>query len=108
MLKKNSYEAICNLDDDERYVKDKFNAGQIMRECFQRLDECSKLVGLLDTDGVSQGLTLELGYAMAKKIPISLIVRKDYAEKYDTIIRLADKVTLVSEMDLLKPDSSWI
>ena len=107
-LKLSGYHPKCNIDDDERYVRDGLDAGEIMRECFQMMDVSDQQICVLDTEVVSQGLTLEIGYALSKKLPITLLIKDDCVDKYDTIIRLADKVVVLTESDFLVPTSDWM
>jgi nucleoside 2-deoxyribosyltransferase len=74
-----NHEVFCNLENDNKYISEKWTSKQIMEECFQELKNSNYHITFIAPDsGTGEGLLIELGYAKALELPTLLLLPKDF------------------------------
>lgn len=75
-------EYFCNFSFDDHYVENEYTHGQIMEHCFSELDKSECLLVLLTSNSKSEGMLMEIGYALAKNKKVVIAKRKNVHETY--------------------------
>ena len=75
-LTKAGHEVYCSINDDDFFHQNNYSIRQILDHEFVELSKVDQVFALIDSDNRSEGLLIELGYALAKGKPIILAVRK--------------------------------
>ena len=69
----------CNLEREEFYIKEQLTVNQIMQDCFYELDKCISHITFIAPDMVaSEGMMIELGYAIKKGLRTLLLIPDNY------------------------------
>ncbi|MEQ1500388.1 MAG: hypothetical protein ABL917_03410 [Parcubacteria group bacterium] len=102
----------CNLFDDELITRSvNFKQKDWVFEAFNIIKNKQLLFVFLNSEEKSEGMILEIGYAIAKNIPIIVAVRSDIKNKTclpgmaNSIVvweNLEDLLTKISDLDLAK------
>lgn len=71
------YTLFCSLDHNQVFVSQNFNYKQILQYCLEELDKSEGVVVFINSAEKSEGMLLEVGYAIAKKKKIILLIQKD-------------------------------
>lgn len=71
----------CTYFDEANFKSDGFGPKQIMEHAFQKIEEQGNLLVVLDDTQKSEGMILEVGYCLAKAIPI-VVARRRAVETY--------------------------
>lgn len=95
-----------SLDSQDRYIKDKFDNHGIMQDALKNLDQADALLAFINSSEKSEGMLLEIGYALAKKKKFLLAIRKDI--KTTSLRQLADTVIEFSDLEDLSNKISQI
>lgn len=75
-LREKGYQVFCNIESEAKYRKDKFTSQQIMADALENLEKSEVVFVFNNSDSRSEGMLIEIGYAVAKQIPIILAARK--------------------------------
>lgn len=75
-------EAYSTFFDEEDFLNKSMNARQIMDHAFQKIDDSDFLFVILTSDNKSEGMLMEIGYCIAKKIPIIVAVKSSAGSTY--------------------------
>lgn len=75
-LTKAGYEVYCSINDDDFFRQNNYSTRQILDHELVELSKADRILAFIDSDNRSEGLLIELGYALAKGKPIILAVRK--------------------------------
>lgn len=67
----------ANLSEEDEFVRNKFTAAQIMEHAFQKIAAMDGLFALIHTGNKSEGLLMEVGYAIALKKPVVVAYQQD-------------------------------
>ena len=73
--------AYATLFDEDQFIKNSYNAGQIMDRAFQKIAAMDGLFVLINGDEKSEGQLMEVGYALALKKPV-VVARREGAKTY--------------------------
>jgi nucleoside 2-deoxyribosyltransferase len=76
VLRKRGYTVFCSIEREEKYQASKYTVKQIMDDAIQELDKAELLFVFNNSDVRSEGMLIEMGYALAKGLPIVLAARK--------------------------------
>jgi nucleoside 2-deoxyribosyltransferase len=77
ILHKQGHNVFCNYIFDDLYIKEKYTLKDIMIHCYKHLDTQETVLCLIDTDELSCGMLLELGYAFAKNKNVVVCSREN-------------------------------
>lgn len=66
----------CTYFDEANFKSEGFGPKQIMEHAFQKIEEQGNLFVVLDDAQKSEGMILEIGYCLAKAIPIVVAKRR--------------------------------
>ncbi|MBI4175528.1 hypothetical protein HY523_02830 [Candidatus Berkelbacteria bacterium] len=81
-LEQNGMESFCSFFFEDHYRSHGFTSRQIMDHAFTELGAANNLLVILTSDEKSAGMLLEVGYAIARSIPIILAIREDVPNGY--------------------------
>jgi len=62
--------AYCTFFDEDKFQEKSFGAREIMEHAFKKIKTVDVLFVLLTSDEKSEGMLMEIGYCLAKGIPI--------------------------------------
>ncbi len=74
-LKSRGIEAYCTFFDEQMIKDKKLDQRQIIEHAFTEIDKVDFLFVLLTSDNKSEGMLMEIGYCLAKGIPIVAAVK---------------------------------
>jgi nucleoside 2-deoxyribosyltransferase len=66
ILQNQGHNVFCNYKFNQLYVEKEYSLKDIMMHCYNNLDKQDTVLCLIDTNELSCGMLLELGYAFAK------------------------------------------
>jgi nucleoside 2-deoxyribosyltransferase len=66
----------CSFFNEQMFQANKYSVQQIMEHSLKELDQCDALLAFVNSDQKSEGMLIEVGYAVAKNKPIILAKRK--------------------------------
>lgn len=75
-LREKGYKVYCNIESEERYQKEKLTAKQIFEDTLPNLDSSDAVFVFNNSDLRSEGMLIEIGYALAMKKPIIMAAKK--------------------------------
>lgn len=75
-LRARGFEVYCNIESEEKYIKDKYTAQQIFADTLPNLDKSDMIFVFNNSENRSEGMLIEIGYALAKGKPIFLAAKK--------------------------------
>lgn len=81
-LEQLGHDTYCNLYDPEVRAKTDFEASDYVFWALEKLGACDQVLVLLDSSDKSEGMLLEVGYAIAKEIPVIVGKQKDVTNTY--------------------------
>lgn len=102
-MKGEGIESHCTFFDEDDFQERSFSCRQIMEHAFNEIDQSDFLFVLQTSENKSEGLLMEVGYCVAKNLPIMVAVKSGVDQTYvpdmgDLVIRWADVDHLVREI----------
>ncbi|MDP2599006.1 MAG: nucleoside 2-deoxyribosyltransferase [Candidatus Liptonbacteria bacterium] len=80
----------CSFEWQSHFVKNNFSNAQILRHSLNELDNSDVLLAFINSPEKSEGMLLEIGYALAKKKRLYVLIRKGVKTTF--VLEMADKV----------------
>jgi len=74
--------AYCTFFDEDAFQEKAFGARDIMDHAFKKINTVDVLFVILTSDEKSEGMLMEIGYALAKKIPIVVAAKNTVKVSY--------------------------
>ena len=99
-LEVNEHEVYYASQDEELFVEKKFNMKQILEYSLERLDKSNCILVFVKSNEKSEGMLLEIGYALAKKKKIILAIKKGAVLHFTE--EIADNVIRFENLEELK------
>lgn len=97
------HSSYCTLYDSLQFEEERWSGKAIMTKAFAELDSSDVVLFLVWNEDISEGLILELGYAIAKGKRIALIAKEDVG-RHICLRQITDKHVysdnIVAEIDL--------
>lgn len=93
----NHYCSFWDSGDNGLFKKNKFTNKQILEHALNEIDKADCIIVLIKSEEKSEGMLIEIGYALSKKKKIFLIIKKGVKTTF--VREVADKVI---EFDNLK------
>lgn len=90
----------CSFWDRDVFAKKKYSKKQILNYALNEIDKSDCIVIFIKSEDKSEGMLLEVGYALAKKRKIVLIIKKGVKTSY--IRELADITIEFENLSQLK------
>ncbi len=81
-LEKAGLDFHCTYFEEDEFQDRKMSARQIMEHAFETLDSCTFLLVILSSEEKNEGMLMEIGYCIAKKIPIVVVIASDVKTTY--------------------------
>ena len=102
-LKKAGHSVFCSFWKSDFFKENNFTNKQIIEYAIKELDSSDIVLAFVNSDEKSEGMLLELGYALAKKKKIYLAIKKGVKtvfieELSDTVIEFDDLEELYSKL----------
>ncbi len=76
ILKKLGHEVYSAFMDEDLFMKKKFTLKQILNHVLKELDTCDCILVFVRSNEKSEGMFIEIGYALAKRKKIILAIKK--------------------------------
>lgn len=101
LLNEKGHDAYCTFCEDESFQEK--SPGEMLKFAFDKIDEVDCFLAIVRTKRKSEGLLMEIGYAIAKKKKIILMLNKSVKNTYldeiaDKIIEFNDKDDLLNKL----------
>ena len=96
-LKAGGHKNYCSFDWQSHFEKNDFSNAQILRHSLKELDGADVVLAFVNSPEMSEGMFLEIGYALAKKKKIYLLIREGVKTAF--VGEIADKVMEFKEVD---------
>ncbi len=91
------HEVWHSLDSEEHYRAKQFNNKQIMEHALQNLDQADVLLAFVNSEEKSEGMLVEIGYALARGKKFILAIQKSL--QTTSIKLMASQVLEFSDLD---------
>jgi len=75
-LRENSHEVYCSLEDEGWFREKKHTNSEIMEHAFQKINESDLLLAFIRSNDKSEGMLVEIGYAIGKGKRFALALRR--------------------------------
>ena len=103
-FEKKGDEVYCTYFNEDSFRERGLMPHDIMHEAFRKIEDMGAMFVILDSEQKSEGMIMEVGYCIAKKIPVVIAARKglentylpsmaDTLLEYDTIDELIEKIS---------------
>ncbi len=97
VLREAGHTVYCSIEDEVRFSSEKRTNGDIMRHAFEQLSSSDIVLAFVRSDEKSEGMLLEVGYAMGKGKRIALALKR--GTKTTSIQDMADPVIEFDSVD---------
>ena len=105
-LKTAGHEYICTFERRDEYKERGVDSKEAFRNSLDAVDECDTTLAFIESDHKSEGMLLELGYALAKEKNIILAVKEgvEVTDKYtpNQLIIFEDIDNLANQLQSLQ------
>lgn len=91
--------AYCTFFDEDAFQEKAYGAKEIMNHAFKKISTVDVLFVILTSDERSEGMLMEIGYCLAKGIPV-VVAAKDTV-KSSTVPDMATHVVVWSDIEEL-------
>lgn len=103
-LQRRGVETYCTLYAQDEFDGKKMSARDIMFHAFQIIDGCDFLLVVQANDARSEGMLIEVGYCIAKDIPVVVAIRDGLSNTYlpsmaHTVIHWKDAADLARQFE---------
>ncbi len=95
----NGENVYCTFFDEEEFQNKNFGPERIMQHAFLKIEEMGGLFVVIDGPEKSEGQLIEVGYCIAKNIPIIVAKRRSVSNTY--VDRMTNKVLEYENIDEL-------
>ena len=111
-LDKAGHGCFCSFWKDDFFNENKFTHKQILDYAFKEIDNADCLLAFVKSKEKSEGMLLEIGYALAKKKKFILAVKKGIDtvflhEMADQVIEFENLEELYEKLEKLEKDKSF-
>lgn len=100
LLDAKGHRTYCSFVDAKMFEEKNYSSKQILAHTLKRLDQADWVVMFVKSEEKSEGMLLEIGYALAKKKKLLLILKKGVKPYY--LKELADVVIEFQDLHKLK------
>jgi len=108
ILEKKGHSVFSSFWEEDTFKKNNFTRKQLLDYVFQEIDKADACFVFVRSSRKSEGLLLEVGYALAKNKPLALIIKedvetvflKDIAKSVIKYNNLSDLKTKLNKIDL--------
>jgi len=100
-LEQAGHTVVCSFWEEEYFQKNHFTNKQLLEYMLNELDNCDSVLALIKSEEKSEGMLLEIGYALAKRKQFVLMIKKGIKSIF--LQEVANRVVEYEEMeDLVK------
>jgi nucleoside 2-deoxyribosyltransferase len=98
-FRRRNIDTYCSLFDEQTFQAEHYTQQDIFAHTFAILDGCDMLFVIQTTNEKSEGLLMEVGYCIAKRIPIVVAQHEHVTETYiHELAQVALRYTSVGEL----------
>ncbi len=90
ILEKSGHKTFIFFRDKKNWQEREFPSGQVILEAFSQIKKCDILFGFIDSQKMSEGMLLEIGFAKALNKKIILLISKKCS--FPTLEAVSDRV----------------
>lgn len=94
------HEPYCSINDEDFFLKNNFTTRQILNHALTKLEQSDVVLAFVNSDNRSEGMLIELGYALAKRKKIILAAKK--GASIHTSRSIADRVIEFENLEHLR------
>lgn len=76
------HEVYCTFFEDDSFRSQGMSAADIMYHAFTKIEEQGNLFVVLDSTERSEGMLMEIGYCLAKNLPVIVAIREGVNNSY--------------------------
>ncbi len=105
-LRKHGSTVYCSIEDEAWYQEQKRTNKEIMDRAFERIDTCDLFLAVVRSDEKSEGMLVEIGYAIAKKKKFLLALKNGV--QTTSIHQMADGVIEYEMLDDLLDQLAFV
>ncbi len=107
ILKSAGYCHYCSIFDSDQFESEKWSGKKIMQKAFAEIDSSDVVLFFVRTPDISQGMLVELGYSLAKKKKLVLLIKNDikvsiFRRQIDDVVEFEDLSDLKEKLVNLK------
>ena len=95
IIKANGHDVFCSISREKYFADNKFTPRQIVDFSLKELEQSDVLLAYIKSPEKSEGMILEIGFAIAKKTPIYVLIKNGI--KTGFIESVAEKVIVFKE-----------
>jgi nucleoside 2-deoxyribosyltransferase len=104
ILKQNGHQTFCSFWKEKYYRDNNFSNKEVINYTLPKIDTSDALIAYIKSDQKSEGMLLEIGYALGKSKPVIVVIKEGITTNFVTdlasqIIRYQD----FSELENLLP-----
>ena len=81
ILNENNYECYCTFLENKKWEND-FSAGEKLKYAFKKIDENDIFLAIVRSEKRSEGMLMEIGYALSKNKKLILAINKNVQDTY--------------------------
>jgi len=100
VLRESGHKVYSASEDEELFIKNKFTLKQILNHALKKLDNSDCILIFIKSQEKSEGMFIEIGYALAKNKKIILAIKKGIRLAFTE--EIADKVIEFKDIEDLK------
>ena len=100
LIDEKGHKTYCSFGDAKMFEEKNYSAKQILSHTLKQLDSSDWVVMFVKSEEKSEGMLLEIGYALAKKKKLLLIIKKGVKPYY--LKELADVIIEFEDLKQLK------
>jgi len=88
ILKQKGHDCYCTLNEDDSFQE--ITKKEMMAHAFEKINNSDALLVIMRNENKSEGMLMEVGYVLAKKKNIILLIKSDVKNTY--LRDIADKI----------------
>jgi len=97
ILEKKGYQTFSYFRDKENWKPKSFPQGRVIKEAFGEIKKCDAILCFVNSKELSEGMSLETGFAKALNKKIILVISKKYS--FPTLEAISDKIIRFNDLD---------
>lgn len=94
-IKASGHDVFCSISREKYFLDNKFTARQIIDYSLKELEQSDVLLAYIKSPEKSEGMILEIGFAIAKQKPVYVLIKEGIKTGY--IESAAEKVVVFNE-----------
>ena len=106
-LERAGYGVYSTIFESNQFTNEQWSGKQIMQKAFSEIDKADEILFFVQSSDVSQGMLIELGYALARKKNTALAIQRDitksiFRRHINQIIEFSDLRDLLEKLSSIE------